>query len=145
MPIEIRKAEIKDFQDIYSLLHEFASFIKTPEKVIITPEQMILDQEYFQSIVAVDEHTIIGFATYFYAYYSWTGKAIFLDDLYVREQYRGRDIGTALFDTIIEKAKKENCTKVKWSVSNWNKNAIKFYKSRGAEVDEVELMCELII
>jgi GNAT superfamily N-acetyltransferase len=143
MTIDIRKAEPADFEEIYSLIIEFAEFIKTPEKVITTPSQMIKDKDYFNCFIAVAKNKVVGFATYFIAYYSWTGKAVYLDDLYVLEKYRRLGIGNKLLDKVIETAKSENCKKVKWQVSNWNKKAIEFYKMRGATIDEVEINCDL--
>ena len=143
MTVDIRKAELADFEAIYSLIIEFAEFVKTPEKVITTPSQMIYDKDYFNCFVAVENSIVIGFATYFFAYYSWTGKAVYLDDLYVIEKYRGLGIGNKLLDKVIETAKSENCKKVKWQVSNWNNKAIQFYKKRGATIDEVEINCDL--
>lgn len=95
--------------------------------------------------MVTDNETIIAFSTYFFAYYSWTGKAIYLDDLYVTETYRGKGIGNLLFNKIIETAKNNNCKKVKWQVSNWNKKAIKFYKNKGALIDDVEINCDLFL
>lgn len=145
MKIEIRKAEAGDYNEIYSLIKEFATFIKLPDKVLISPEQMLQDKEYFCCFVAIDNNSIVGFATYFQAYYSWTGKAIYLDDLYVVQNYRGLGIGSKLFEKIIEIAKETKCYKVKWQVSKWNNKAIEFYKSKGALIDEVEINCELSI
>ena len=83
MKIEIKNAEPDDFKDVYSLIIEFATFINTPGKVQITPEQMVKDQFLFNCVIATSGKETIGFATYFFSYYSWTGKAIYLDDLYV--------------------------------------------------------------
>lgn len=137
MEIEIRKATPDDFEEVYNLIMEFATFIKTPEKVMITPEQMIEDHEFFNCIVASNNKNLIGFATFFFSYYSWSGKAIYLDDLYVLEDHRGMGIGTLLFDKVISIGKEENCRKIKWQVSNWNHKAQEFYKSRGAVIDDV--------
>lgn len=145
MNIEIRKAKPDDFQDIHKLIMDFATFIKTPEKVQTTPEQMIKDQLFFNCIIATGGKEIIGFATFFFSYYSWTGKAIYLDDLYVKKDYRGKGIGSTLFDKIIEIGKRENCSKMKWQVSNWNSKAQEFYKSRGAIIDDVEINCDLTL
>ncbi len=145
MKIEIRKAGPEDFVYVYALIREFAVFIQTPEKVVTSPARMVADKDYFHCYVAVDEEKIIGFATYFIAYYSWTGKTIYLDDLYVKENYRGQGIGNALFDSVIQTAKNENCRKVRWQVSKWNSKAIAFYKKRGATIDEVEINCDLIL
>jgi len=143
MDIKIRKAVAEDFIEIYALIKEFATFIKTPERVTISAAQMVEDKDYFNCFVAIDDEVIIGFVSYFTAYYSWSGKAIYLDDLYVMPKYRGLGVGAKLFEQIIETAKATNCKKVKWQVSNWNNKAIAFYKSKGASIDEVEINCEL--
>lgn len=146
MNITIRKGEEKDFAAIFSLIKEFAIFQRTPEKVMITLEQMIAEKNFFQCFVAETKtNTIVGFASFFFAYYSWSGKAIYLDDLYVCDDYRGQNIGSKLLNTIIEFAKKERCKKVRWQVSNWNENAISFYKKMGAEIDDVEINCDLYL
>lgn len=145
MNLTIREAAPNDYEQIFLLIKEFAAFIKTPEKVLISPDQMLQDREYFRCFVVTDNETIIAFSTYFFAYYSWTGKAIYLDDLYVTETYRGKGIGNLLFNKIIETAKNNNCKKVKWRVSNWNKKAIKFYKNKGALIDDVEINCDLFL
>lgn len=145
MKIEIKNAEPDDFKDVHSLIIEFATFIKTPEKVQITPEQMVKDQFLFNCVIATSGKETIGFATYFFSYYSWTGKAIYLDDLYVKKDYRGNGVGGMLFDKIMEIGKKENCYKMKWQVSNWNNKAQEFYKSKGAIIDDVEINCDLTL
>lgn len=143
--MEIRKATTNDFGQIFSLIKEFAIFIKTPDKVLTSASQMVNDADCFHCYVAIDKEKIVGFSTYFFAYYSWTGKTVYLDDLYVTEAYRGLGLGNKLLDKIIETAKANNCKKVKWQVSNWNVKAIEFYKSRGATIDEVEINCDLYL
>lgn len=61
------------------------------------------------------------------------------------EKYRGNGLGSKLIVEVIEMAKRENCNKVKWQVSKWNQQAIEFYKSKWAEIDDVEINCELIL
>lgn len=143
MHIEIRRANESDFESIHLLIKEFATFIKTPEKVTITPQQMKQDKMFFNCIIALADHKIAGFATFFNAFYSWTGRAVYLDDLYVSEKHRGLGIGTKLLNHVIETAKAENCKSVKWQVSNWNQNAIEFYQKMGAITDDVEINCIL--
>jgi GNAT superfamily N-acetyltransferase len=104
---------------------------------------MMKDKACFKCIVATEQEKVIGFATYFFAYYSWTGKALYLDDLYIREEFRGCRAGTRLLDFVMEIAKQAECKKMRWQVSSWNKKAIGFYKKRGAHIDEVEINCEL--
>lgn len=93
----------------------------------------------------VNEGEIIGFASYYFAYFSWTGKSIYLDDLYVKENFRGFGIGSALMESIFHLGRKNNCKKVRWQVSNWNSQAIEFYKKLGAVINEVEVNCDLIL
>lgn len=144
MNINIRKANPKDFSSILSLNKEFSIFQKTPEKVFITLEQMKNDANLFQCFIAEnDAHEIIGFASFYFAYYSWVGKGLYLDDLYVKENYRKHKIGSRLLNTVIDFAKKEKCKKLRWLVSKWNTEAIEFYKKMGAIIEETEITCDL--
>jgi ribosomal protein S18 acetylase RimI-like enzyme len=141
--VTIRRATEKDFPALLSLINEFAVFQKTPEKVSITLEQMKVDQDHFQCFVAeADSKEIVAFASFFFAYYSWSGKALYLDDLYVTEAFRNQGSGRRLLETIINLAKESNCKKVRWQVSKWNSNAISFYKKLGAAIEEIEINCD---
>ncbi len=145
MAYNIRQAKENDFAAIHLLNEEFSHFIKTPEKYKITLEQMKVEQHYFHILVVEDETgKIIGFATTFIAWYSWLGKSLYLDDLYIIEKYRGIGLGSKLMDAIIELAKEKRCKKVKWMVSKWNTEAIEFYKKKGAVIDDVEISCDLV-
>ena len=146
MEITIRPANEMDFPEIFSLITEFSIFQGTPEKVSITVEQMQENKELFNCLVAEtkDKH-IVGFASFFFAYYSWSGKALYLDDLYVKETFRNQAIGKMLFDAVLVYAKNNHCNKMRWLVSKWNTNAIGFYKSIGANIDETELTCDLTL
>ena len=146
MDINIRPANEMDFPEIFSLITEFSIFQGTPEKVSITVDQMQENKELFNCLVAEtkDKH-IIGFASFFFAYYSWSGKALYLDDLYVKESFRNQAIGKMLFDAVLVYAKNNHCNKMRWLVSKWNTNAIGFYKSIGANIDETELTCDLTL
>ena len=108
-------------------------------------EQMLSEKEYLTGLVAVnDADEILGYATYFFGYYTWIGKSLYMDDLYVRPNFRGSGVGTMLINGIIAFAKVENCRKLRWQVSEWNQPAIDFYKSLGATVDAVESNCDLV-
>ncbi len=145
MSVNIRKAEIRDFPEVFQLIRDFAIFIRKPEYVSITPEQMAEDIDHFNCLIAVDEDRIIGFATFFFAYYSWTGRAVYLDDLYVSDSYRGTGIGNRLFDAVYEIGRREGCRNMKWQVSKWNSKAIGYYKQKGATIDDIEINCNLRI
>ena len=142
MNITVRKGIEADYPAIIDLINEFALFQKTPERVTNTVEQMRADNNLFQCFVAVDDRNrIVGYAAWFFAYFSWTGKALYLDDLYVVESARGLAIGTRLLQTVIDHATASNCVKVRWQVSNWSKTAIAFYRKMGAQIDDVEMNC----
>lgn len=141
--VVIRKADESDFPAILMLIMEFALFQKTPEKCTTTVVQMTEDKDLFQCFVAEVDANIIGFASFFFAYYSWSGKALYLDDLYITADYRRQNIGTSLLHRVRQLAIQENCKKLRWQVSNWNMDAIRFYKEWGASIDWVEINCDL--
>ena len=106
MILAIRKATPKDFPAILCLIQEFAVFQKTPAKVTITLAQMEKEKDFFQCFVAeTSDQTIIGFASFYFTFYSWSGKGIYLDDLYVTEQYRQQKTGNHLLQSVLIWAK----------------------------------------
>ena len=145
MTVTIRKIEERDFPALIALFKEFALFEKLPEKMTNSVEQMLGEKEYLTGFVAVNNaDEILGYVTYFFGYYTWIGKSLYMDDLYVRQDFRGAGVGTKLINEVIAFAKTENCKKLRWQVSEWNQPAIDFYKSLGATVDAVESNCDLI-
>lgn len=143
MQSTIRKATEKDFPAILALIKELALFEKAPEKVTNTVEQMNREKDFFQCFVAVNsKNEIVGIALYFFAYYTWVGKSLYLDDLYITKTYRGNKIGSKLLENIFEVAKKENCKRVRWQVLDWNTPAIEMYKKCGADIDEEWYNCD---
>ena len=142
MNYKIRIATEKDFPDILLLIRELAAFEKAPEKVTNSVQMMNDEKDLFHCFVAETETgEIIGMALYFFAYYTWVGKSLYLDDIYVKESFRKHKIGTALLKKIFEVANKENCKRVRWQVLNWNKPAIQMYNKCGAEIDDEWLNC----
>jgi len=144
--IKIAPIQEDDFESLISLFKEFALFEKLPDKMINTVEQMKTEKELLHGFtVKNDQGEILGYVTFFYAYYTWTGKSLYMDDLYVRPEYRGQGLGTLLIKQVIMQAAENNCHKLRWQVSNWNTSAIQFYKSLGAVIDNVEMNCDLVI
>jgi GNAT superfamily N-acetyltransferase len=142
----IRPATEADFEVIVDLFGEFALFEKLPGKMINSVEKMKQEKELFNCFVAVDDKDgILGYVTYFFSYHTWSGKCLYMDDLYVREPFRKNGIGKRLLDTVISFAKGNGCYKLRWQVSSWNHNAQGFYKSIGAEIDNVEMNCDLLL
>lgn len=146
MEITIRDANETDYPQIVDLFKDFATFEKLPEKMINSVERMMKEKDFFHCFVAVtSDGRIIGYATYFFCYYTWIGKSLYMDDLYVTPEYRANGIGKRLIDRVIEFAKTSQCHKLRWQVSGWNKSAIEFYKNIGATIDDVEMNCDLIL
>jgi GNAT superfamily N-acetyltransferase len=87
---------------------------------------------------------ILGYVTYFFGYYTWIGKSLYMYDLYVRPVFWGAGVGIKLINEVITFAKTENCKKIRWQVSKWNHPAIDFYKSLEANVDTLESNCDLV-
>ena len=137
-------AETADFPEILELFREFSVYQKTPEKMKNSIERMTAEKEYFHCFVAeTPEKKIIGYTTWFYTYFTWSGKGMYIDDLYVKPEFRGSGIGKLLMNKVIELARESKCHKLRWQVSHWNKPAIAFYEKMGAEIDDLEKNCDL--
>ncbi len=141
--ILIRKGERKDFTKIIKLIKELAEFEKSPQSVINNTSQMEKEKDYFKFFVAEINNEIVGFALYFFAYYTWVGKSLYLDDIYIKPEHRGKGIGKSLLEKVIHMAKEKDCKRVRWQVLDWNNNAIEFYKKIGAEISSDWLNCDL--
>ncbi len=144
MTITIREATEDDFAEIVGLFKEFAHFERLDERMVNSADRMKTEQAYFNCFVAVNsDDMIVGYATHFFAYFTWTGKSLYMDDLYVREAFRGKGIGTMLLQKVIDYARNSGCHKLRWQVSHWNTPAICMYKGIGAEIDAQERNCDL--
>ena len=134
-----------DFEELIRLITEFSVFEKLPEKMTNTLDQMKQEKDFIKGFVVRDNGKIVAYVTFFFAYYTWVGKSLYMDDLYVTQDYRGRGLGTLLIENVKRFAKDNGCKKLRWQISDWNKPAIGFYKSLGAEIDEVEMNCDLML
>lgn len=139
----IREATEKDFPVILALIKELAEFEKAPEKVTNSVEQMRKEKDLFRCLVAeTPSGDIAGMALYFFAYYTWVGKSLYLDDIYVRKNFRRMRVGSALLNRIFEIARNEECKRVRWQVLNWNSGALELYRKCGATIDGEWLNCD---
>jgi len=136
--IEIRDAKPSDAKTILHFINELAIYEKEPNAVK-TNEQAILDTLFCEgatahSILCLDGDEAIGFAVYFYNYSTWLGKnGLYLEDLYVSPDSRGKGAGKAIMKHLANTALKNNCGRFEWVVLDWNKPAIDFYDSIGAK------------
>ncbi|MGV8136753.1 MAG: GNAT family N-acetyltransferase [Mangrovibacterium sp.] len=146
MEITIRSVKETDYLQIVALFKDFAAFEKFPEKMTNSVDRMRNEKDFFNCFVAETiDNRIVGYVTYFFCYYTWIGKSLYMDDLYVKPEFRTNGIGTKLINKVIEFAKDSKCHKLRWQVSKWNKPAIDFYQKIGATIDYIERNCDLIL
>ena len=134
--ISIRPANASDVPLLVTLIHEFAAFERLP--VTVTEASLLRDgfgeRPRFRVLMAEWDGQPAGYAFFFDYYSTFEGRAgLFLEDVYVREQYRGKKIGNALMARVAAIAREENCFGVRWQVLDWNTAAIDFYRRLGAE------------
>ncbi|MBT3301477.1 MAG: GNAT family N-acetyltransferase [Bacteroidetes bacterium] len=135
MKIIIRKANKADLPEVLNLIKELALYEKAPDEVTITIEELekdgFGDQPMYEVILAEsDEEEIIGMSFYYYTYSTWKGKCLYLEDIIVKEEFRGKGIGKQLFDATVLKAKEVKAKRMMWQVLDWNTPAIEFYKQK---------------
>ena len=141
----VRQGVKSDLTAVLELIKELAEYENAPQEVENTIERMEIDgfgpNPIFDFFVAVKDQKIIGTAIYYYRYSTWKGKRLYLEDLVVQESERGTGAGKLLFETTIDKAKKEQCTGMMWQVLDWNEPAINFYKKYDAHLDGEWINC----
>jgi GNAT superfamily N-acetyltransferase len=148
MDITIRKGEAGDVPAMLQLVKELAAFERAPDAVWNTEEDLLKDgfgeQPFYQTFVAeLPDGEVVGLAMYHWAYSSWKGKYLYLDDLYVKEKMRGRGTGKQLLDYFLQEAKALGANMVKWQVLNWNEPAIKMYEKYGVTFDNEWIDCKI--
>ena len=136
--ILIRKAEINDMVSVLGLIRELAEFEREPKSVSINVDDLIndgfCDNPKFRCLVAEKNKKVVGMALFYGRYSTWKGKTLHLEDLIVKQKFRGQGIGKELYKKFIEIAQEEGVRRAEWVALDWNINAIKFYKNSGAKV-----------
>ncbi|HNW70052.1 MAG TPA: GNAT family N-acetyltransferase [Bacteroidales bacterium] len=139
MKISLRKAVKADIPEILNLIRELALYERAPEEVTITEEDLERDgfgsNPIFEVLLAYDHEQLLGMAFYYYSYSTWKGKCLYLEDIIVKEQFRGNKVGKTLFEAVIKKAKEVNAKRMHWQVLDWNEPAINFYQKYSAVLD----------
>ncbi len=136
--LSIRPAQKSDVPLILDLIRALAEYEREPDKAIATAEDITRDgftgpAPKFRVIIAEWNGAPAGFALFFYNYSTWNGRpGIYLEDLFVKPDFRGKGIGKALLVHLAKIAVEEKCMRLEWQVLDWNTPAIDFYKSLGA-------------
>jgi len=133
----IRFANPNDIPVILELIRELASYENLLHMVVA--DEKLLDEWVFQKKVAeviIGElnNTVVGFSLFFHNFSTFLGKpGIYIEDVYVKKEYRHQGLGKSFFRFIAQLARERGCGRMEWSVLDWNKSAIQFYQSLGAE------------
>jgi len=135
--LRIRPASIHDAALLRSMIRELAEYERELEGVKIGEEDLARDgfgeNPRFRAVIAEWDGQAAGYAVVFHYYSTWVGRGLFLEDLFVREKFRKRGIGTALLAEVARIAVEERCYGIHWEVLDWNSTAIELYKALGAE------------
>ena len=135
--ITFRYAKRRDTSLILQFIKELADYEKMSDEVTAdekTLEEWIFDKQKAEVIFAVMEGREAGFALFFHNFSTFLGRAgIYLEDLFVKPEYRGRGCGKAILRKLASIAVERGCGRLEWSCLNWNKPSIEFYLSLGAE------------
>ena len=138
--ITIRKVVKEDCPRLMELVGGLALYEKAPEQVTVTQEHFeesgFGPNPVWWAFVAESGGTIHGFALYYIRYSTWKGRRMYLEDIYVEPQMRGRGIGSMLFDALAAEARGKGFSGMMWQVLEWNEPAKNFYRKYGASFDD---------
>jgi GNAT superfamily N-acetyltransferase len=136
--LAIRPATVNDANLLAVLIRELAEYERELDAVLISEADLLRDgfgpQPRFRALIAEWGGQPAGYALFFGSYSTWEGRpGLFLEDLFVRPQFRGQGIGKSLLAAVARIARQENCYAIRWEVLDWNALAIEFYHSLGGE------------
>jgi GNAT superfamily N-acetyltransferase len=140
--MRIRRADARDVEVIIGFIHDLATYENSDDRVSITSanvqESFFCESpNVFCDLLETDEGVSAGFAVWFLNYSTWTSThGIFLEDLFVSPEFRGRGYGTALLRHLAQECVAKGYHRLQWSVLNWNTPSIEFYRSLGAEAKD---------
>jgi GNAT superfamily N-acetyltransferase len=139
MQIKIRVAEKADCPRLMELVHELALYEKAPQEVTVRLDEFeeagFGDKPVWKAFVAEADNYIVGFGIYYVRYSTWKGSRLYLEDLVVTEEFRGKGIGRLLFNRLIQEAKEHGFNGMVWQVLDWNEPALNFYQKYEAGIE----------
>jgi GNAT superfamily N-acetyltransferase len=138
MEIAIRKVEIGDVVRVMSLMREFAEFEKLGEYCTVTEERLNAvifgDNAFVEGLIALDYEKPIAYALFYPSFSTFRGeRGLFLEDIYVSDEYRRHNLGEKMLREIARIAKQSGCERIDFHVLDWNSPAVNFYLKHGAE------------
>jgi GNAT superfamily N-acetyltransferase len=134
----IRPATNADVPIILDLIRELATYERAPNEVTATEKQLIDvlfgEKPAAEVLLAFEEKTPVGFAVFFQNFSTWLGRpGLYLEDLFVRPEQRGKGYGRALLVDLAKIARERGCGRMEWAVLDWNEPAIEFYRKLDAK------------
>jgi GNAT superfamily N-acetyltransferase len=135
---EIRTARVEDVPTILQLIRDLATYERAPNDVTATKEQLVDvlfgARPSAEVLLAFEQDTAVGFAVFFHNFSTWLGRpGLYLEDLFVKPEMRGKGYGRALLVRLAEIARERGCGRMEWAVLDWNDPAIQFYRKLGAK------------
>ena len=147
--IKIRKAVKEDCHRILELVNELAKYERAPKEVTVTPEHFeksgFGSRPVWWAFVAEVDGYVQGFALFYIRFSTWKGQRMYLEDLIVTEEMRGKGLGKMLFEQLIKEAKRRKLNGIQWQVLEWNEPAINFYKKYNAVFDGEWMNCAISV
>ena len=147
MNINIRRAVKEDCPRLLELIQELAVYEKAQDEVTVTLEHFEAsgfgEKPIWWAFVAEENGIVNGFALYYIRYSTWKGQRMYLEDILVTENSRGKGLGKLLMDRLIEEAKEKRFNAIVWQVLEWNEPAINFYKKYNADFDPEWINCSI--
>jgi GNAT superfamily N-acetyltransferase len=137
LTVTIRAAEPADVPVVAGMIRELAKFEKLEHEVVMTEELLrgglFGPHPYAEAVLALAEAKPVGFALFFHTFSTFLARpGIYLEDLFVLADHRGRGVGRALLGHLAHLAVERGCGRLEWAVLNWNREAIRFYERLGA-------------
>ena len=139
MRLAITKLTLEQIPDLLNLIRELARFERLEHEVEATAESLrdafFAPQPVAGALVGQHDGEMVGYAVYFFTFSTFVGRpGIWLEDLYVRPEFRQRGLGRALIQAVAQIGVERNCGRFEWTALNWNEKALNFYKNLGAQV-----------
>ncbi len=137
----IRAASASDVPIILRLIRELAEYERAPNDAVATEaglrDVLFGEEPAAQVLLALENDEPVGFAVYFFNFSTWLGRpGLYLEDLFVRPEIRGKGYGRQLLVRLAQIAHERGCGRMEWAVLDWNEPAIGFYKKLGARPNE---------